>query len=126
MWRISLLSLSVIVLSCQLMAQNVVFTAVTNASKVGVKDQVQLQYTVRDAQNLQSISPGMSPDFQIIGGPYQQQSSNTSINGNRVVTSQSITLTYILQPKHEGSFTIPPAVAKDAAGQDANTVLQKK
>jgi oxygen tolerance protein BatD len=116
MWRISLLSLSVIVLSCQLMAQNVVFTAVTNASKVGVKDQVQLQYTVKDAQNLQSISPGMSPDFQIIGGPYQQQSSNTSINGNRVVTSQSITLTYILQPKHEGSFTIPPAVAKDAAG----------
>jgi hypothetical protein len=106
------------------MGQNVVFTAVTNANRVGVKDQVQLQYTVRDAQNLQSISPGISPDFQIVGGPYQQQSSNTSISGNRVVTSQSISLTYILQPKHEGTFTIPAAVAKDGAGHtyQSNTV----
>jgi hypothetical protein len=33
-----------------------------------------------------------------------------------MVTSQSISLTYVLQPKHEGTFTIPPAIAKDAAG----------
>src|SRR6185437_2014391 len=92
---------------CHAWAQNVVFTAVTGANKIGVRDQVQLQYTVRDAQNLQSISPGLSPDLAIVGGPYQSQSSNTSINGNRVVTSQSVTLTYILQPKHEGTFTIP-------------------
>ena len=116
MWRCNILFLLVIGACCHGFAQNVVFTAVAGANKIGVKDQVQVQYTVRDAQNLQSISNPASPDFAIVGGPYQSQSSNTSIVGNKVTQSQSISLTYVIQPKHEGTFTIPPVVAKDAAG----------
>jgi hypothetical protein len=115
MWRCSIVFL-LMAGCCHAWAQNVVFTAAAGANKIGVRDRVQVQYTVRDAQNLQSISPVLGQDFIVAGGPYQSQSSNTSINGNKVVTSQAITLTYVLQPKHEGTFTIPPAVAKDAAG----------
>lgn len=116
MWRSSIVFLFVTGVCCHAWAQNVVFTAMVGANKIGTKDRVQIQYTVKDAQNLQTLSPGLSPDFAVVGGPYQSQGSNTTIIGNKVVTSQSITLTYVLQPKREGNFTLPPAVAKDAAG----------
>jgi len=116
MWRCNILFLLVLGACCNGFAQNVVFTAVAGANKIGVKDQVQVQYTVRDAQDLRSVSNPVTQDFVIVGGPYQSQSSNTSIIGNKVTQSQSVSLTYVLQPKHEGNFTIPPIVAKDAAG----------
>jgi hypothetical protein len=97
-------------------SQNVVFSATAGGNKIGIKDQVQVQYTIKDAQNLQTISSPSTADFAIVGGPYQSQSSNTSIIGNRAVTSQSVSLTYVLQPRKEGTFTIPGVVAKDAAG----------
>ena len=115
MWRNSIVFL-LIIGACNAWAQNVVFSAAPSASKVGVKDQVQVQYTVKDAQNLQSISAGSSSDFNIIAGPYQSQSSNISVSNGRTVQSQSVTLTFVLQPKHEGTFTIPAGTAKDAAG----------
>jgi hypothetical protein len=110
MWRCSIIFLIVTGICCHALAQNVVFTAVAGANKIGVKDQVQVQYTITDAQNLQTVSRPAGDDFAIVGGPYQQQSSNTT------VTSQSLVMTYVLQPRHEGTFTIPPVVAKDAAG----------
>lgn len=97
-------------------AQNVVFTASASANKIGTKDQIQVQYTIRDAQNLQSVSKPSEEDFVIVGGPYQSQSSNTSIIGNKVTTSQSISFTYVLQPKHQGTLTIPAMSAFDAEG----------
>ncbi|MCW3123241.1 MAG: hypothetical protein JWQ38_2733 [Flavipsychrobacter sp.] len=116
MWRSIIVSMAVMGTCCHAWAQNVVFTAAIGANKIGVKDRVQVQYTVKDAQNLQSISPNFGPDFVVAGGPFQSQSSSTQISGNRAVSSQSISLTYVLQPKHEGTFTIQPAIAKDAAG----------
>jgi BatD DUF11 like domain len=116
MWRYSILFLLATGMCSGIYAQNVVFTAEASANKIGTKDQVQVQFTVRDAQNLQTITPPSSPDFTYVAGPYQQQSSNISIVGNRQVMSQSIAVTYVLVPKHEGTFTIPPASAKDAAG----------
>lgn len=98
-------------------AQNVVFTAAAGANKIGVKDRVEIQFTVRDAQNLQSITPSLkSPLFDVVGGPFQSQSSNTQIIGNKMITSESFTLTYVIQPKQEGTISIPPATAKDASG----------
>ena len=66
MWRYSILFLFVSGICCQISAQNVVFTAVAGANKVGVKDQLQIQYTVKDAQNLQSVSRPSEADFAII------------------------------------------------------------
>ena len=115
MWRYSIVFLLMAGTSNAL-AQNVVFIAEVGANRIGMKDQVQVQYTIRDAQNLQSVSPPLTSDFAIVGGPYQSSSSNVSVIGNKMVQSQSISLTYVLQPRHEGTFTIPPVIAKDAAG----------
>lgn len=115
MWRYYILLL-LLAGSCIAYGQNVVFTAQAGANKIGIRDQVQVQYTIRDAQDLRTVTNPSDADFVIVGGPYQSQSSNTSIMGNRVVTSQSISLTYVLQPRKEGTFTIPPITAKDGAG----------
>ncbi len=96
--------------------QNVVFTAAASANKIGTKDQIQVQYTIKDAHDLQSVSKPSEEDFVIVGGPYQSQSSNTSIIGNKVTTSQSISFTYVFQPRREGTFSIPPMSATDAEG----------
>lgn len=116
MWRYSFLLLVLAVLSFNTNAQNVVFTAEASATRIGVKDQVQVQFTIRDAENLQTITNPSDKDFVIVGGPYQSQSSNTQITGNRMVTSQSVSLTYVLQPRHEGTFTIPGVTARDGSG----------
>lgn len=100
----------------QAWAQNVVFTAGASATRIGVKDQVQVQYTVKDAQDLQSISSPPGDNFDVVGGPFQSRNSSASFNGRGWVQSESISLTYVLQPKREGTFTIPAATAKDAAG----------
>lgn len=116
MWRYCIAFLLLTGACCHAWAQNVVFTATAGANKMGVKDQVQVQYTVRDAQNLQSIAPPASPDFIIVGGPFTSQSTQVNVANGRTVQSQSVSLTYVLQPKHEGTFTIPPVAARDAAG----------
>jgi hypothetical protein len=115
MWRYYIVLL-LLAGSCTAYGQNVVFTAVAGANKIGIRDQVQIQYTIRDAQDLRTVTNPSDADFVIVGGPYQSQSSNTSIMGNRMVTSQSISLTYVVQPRREGTFTIPPITAKDGAG----------
>lgn len=105
-------------------AQNVVFTANASADKMGLKDNIQVTYTIQNVPNLQSIDRINPDDFNVVGGPYQSQSTNVSIMGNRAVQQVSISLTYVLQPKHTGTLTIPASVAKDAAGHSyqSNTI----
>jgi len=105
-----------ILATCNAWAQNVVFTATASAGKMGIKDQVQVSYTVKDAVDLKSINSGPTDDFIVVAGPYQSTSSSMIFDGGRHVQSQSVTLTWVLQPKHEGNFTIPPGTARDAAG----------
>ncbi len=96
--------------------QNVVFTANAGAPKMGLNDQIEVSYTIRDAENLQGVGPGSFKDFKIVGGPFQAQSSSVSISGNRAVQTMSVSLTYVLQPLHTGNLNITPGIAKDAAG----------
>lgn len=79
------------------------FTASVSKSTVGVGEQFQIDFVLNG--NGSNFSPPSFSDFQNAGGPYQS-SSFQSING---VNSQSITLTYVLIPKKEGTFTIGPA-----------------
>lgn len=99
-------------------AQDVVFSAAASAGKIGIEDQVQVQYTIRDAQDLQSLGPRqeITNDFHIVGGPYQSSGTNVSIVNGKMTQSQSLTVTYILQPKRKGKLTIPAAIARDAKG----------
>jgi len=79
------------------------FTAAVSKSTVGVGEQFQIDFTLTG--NGSNFSPPSFSDFQNAGGPYQS-SSFQSVNG---VNSQSITLTYVLIPKKEGTFTIGSA-----------------
>ena len=112
MWRCNILFLLILGPCCHALAQNVAFIASPSAAKMGIKDQIQVTFTIRNVDNLVELRPTNFGDFIHVDGPFQSQSMSFS-NGAR---SSSVTLTYVLQPKHEGKLTIPPAVARDAAG----------
>ena len=87
-------------------AEDVSFTA--NAPKQVVMGKpFQLTFSVNHrAKDLRA--PEM-PEFDIIAGPYSSQSSSTSfVNGQRT-SSFTLTYTYTLMARKEGSFTIDPA-----------------
>jgi hypothetical protein len=116
--RNGFLCLLLLVSSCYAIAQNVVFTAGVSSAKIGVQDQVQVQYTIQNASNLQSLNPPgtLQQDFNILGGPYSSQSTSVQIVNGRMVQTSGLSITYVLQPKRTGNLTIGPAVAKDATG----------
>ena len=78
-------------------------------AQVAVGEQFRLSYTVNtdDAKNFRA---GDIPDaFDVLMGPStSQQSSFQMVNGH-TSSSSSITYTYILSAKKNGTFTIPPA-----------------
>ena len=114
-----LLSLMVLLCAGYTHAQEVVFSAAASAPKIGIEDQVQVQYVLKNAQNVQSMSPdpALSSFFDITGGPYQSRSSNTSIINGQMTQSQSLTITYVVKPKKKGRFVIPSATAKTSNGE---------
>lgn len=112
MWRCNIIFL-LLIGSCSIaFGQNVAFIASPSASKMGVKDQVQVTFTVKNVDGLTDLHPNGFGDFTHIAGPFQSQSVNIT-NNNRSI---SVSLTYVLVPRHEGKLTIPPATAKDANG----------
>lgn len=116
-WRISFLCFLGIGSTCYALAQDAVFSAMASASQIGVQDQLQVDYTIRNVENLRTISKPDFGDFQVVGGPFQRQSSNLSIVNGKMAKSVSITFSYLLQPKKTGTLTVPPAVVRDANGQ---------
>lgn len=82
------------------------FTASVNKNPVGLNDQFQLTFTL-NANGSSFKAPSLS-DFSILSGP-NQSSSMQFVNGNM---SQSISFSYILQPKKEGTFKLEPATVE--------------
>ncbi len=115
MWRISIFCLLTLI-GCRAWAQNVVFSAHASAAKMGVQDRIQVDYRIENVSNLRSISKPDFKDFNVVGGPFSSQSTSISMVGNQMVQSQSVTYSYLLQPKKTGALSIPPAVARDASG----------
>ena len=105
------------VFSYHAFAQRVTFMAEANATRIGVDDQVQVTFKITDVPNLVSLTPGGFSGFEVVSGPFQQQSSSLSMSGNQRYQSSTTSLTYILRPRNVGRFTFPVAVAKDAAGK---------
>jgi hypothetical protein len=115
--RYNILSLLLLTCSSYSFAQTPLFALSSNASKIGVKDQLQVTFTIKDMPNVTEFFPaGIESDFKIMGGPYQSQSMDTYIANNHAIQSVSIHICYLLQAKHEGLVTIPAGVAKDATG----------
>lgn len=92
------------ILFVQITFAQINFKATVSKSKLGVNERLKLSFSI----NKQGADNFSAPDFinfKVIAGPFQ--SSNFSmINGK---TSFQQTLTYTLQPKKKGTFTIPPA-----------------
>ncbi len=114
---VGLLSLFTVFFQLNGFAQTAVFSASASASKIGEKDDLQVDYTIQNVQNLRTFNQPSFKDFNVVqGSPFSQQSSNISIVGNKMVQTQSITYSYILQPKHTGTLHVPAASVKDADG----------
>ncbi len=79
------------------------FTASVSKNPVAANEQFKLSYEL--SANGSSFRPPALNDFVVLSGP-NQSTSMQYINGNM---SQSITFSYILQPKKEGTFKIEPA-----------------
>lgn len=79
------------------------FTAATSKNKVAVGETFQIEYTINTNGN--RFTPPNLSDFTILGGPNQSQSMQF-INGSM---SQSLSFSYFLTPKKEGTYTISGA-----------------
>ena len=78
-------------------------TASVNRNPVGLNEQFQLSFELNgNGSNFRA--PALT-DFMVLSGP-NQSTSMQFINGSM---SQSVTFSYILQPKSEGTFRIEPA-----------------
>jgi hypothetical protein len=119
MWRIRIGGIFALLalLSCSAWSQNAVFSVNASADKMGVKDQIQVDYTIQNVPNLRSINNPHFEDFLVVSGPFSRQSSSISVVNNKMVQSVSVTYSYVLQPKKTGTLNIPATTAKDAAGQ---------
>ncbi|MDB5280463.1 MAG: hypothetical protein JWR61_5418 [Ferruginibacter sp.] len=92
---------------CNVLAQ-VRFSASVSPAVIGKNETAELRLMVENAQDVQQIIPPSFKDFIVVSGPNQESSVET-VNG---VTRQTIGLTYELQPRAKGNFTIGEAVAK--------------
>ncbi len=90
-------------------AQDVSFKAIAPEAVV-MGQQFQLAFTVNaEAKDLriQEI-----PDFEILFGPSQSSAFSTQFLNGKSTSETTFTFTYILMPKKEGTFNIPPASVK--------------
>ena len=99
-------ALILIIFSQPIFAQ-IKFNAEINNTTVGKSEYIQLQFTVRNAHNVDQITPPIFTNFTIISGPAQQSGMNIT-NG---VVDKFVAISYILQAKKTGSLTIGAATA---------------
>jgi hypothetical protein len=78
-------------------------SATVSRNPVGMNEQFELKFTLQGSGT--SFRAPQLGDFTVLSGPNQSQSVQF-INGSM---SQSISFSYILQPKKEGTFKIEPA-----------------
>ena len=91
-------------------AQNVTFVASANTGKMGVKDQVNVTYTIsftNAGTNIKSVNNLDLRDFTLIGGPYNSTSESINMTGNSMVQTESTTLTYRASAKTHGQPDYP-------------------
>ena len=103
----------------RILALLLMFSAVTGAAQslklegprvVSLDETFRIVFTA-DARMSDFDWPG-TDDFDVVWGPQKGSMSSTNIvNGKRTSTHQE-TVTYLLQPKRTGTFTVPGATAK--------------
>ena len=112
MCRCNILFLLLMGVCCHAFAQEVSFVASPSANRMGIKDLIRITFSINNVDGIRELRPSGFGDFRPVGGPYQ----GTSMNFNNGSRSVSVTCSFDVQPTHEGRLTIPPGIAKDAAG----------
>lgn len=104
-------------------ATDVVFKA--NAPEAVVMgEQFRLTFTV-NAEGRDIRVPTI-PDFEVLMGPSQSTSYSSSWVNGQSKSETSVSFTYILMPKKEGTFTIPAATVKvNGANYTSNSLTIK-
>ncbi len=82
-------------------------TTTISPSTIGKNETAELRLMIENAHQVTQINPPSLKDFLIINGPNQESGMET----NNGVTKQYIGITYQLQPKAKGNFTISGATA---------------
>ena len=91
-------------------AQNTLRVEAPNV--VAADEQFTVTFIIEGDNSPSEFQWSQGDDFQLVWGPQTGRSTSVQIiNGKRTKSSQ-FTYTYILMPKHSGSFTIPSATAK--------------
>lgn len=98
------------------------FTASVTPAEIGKDEYTQLKLMVENANEVQQIVPPSLRDFNIVSGP-NQESGMTNFNG---VVKKYIALSYILQPRAAGTFTIMPARARADGGDYTSNPVKVK
>jgi hypothetical protein len=75
-----------------------------NTKTTPLNQNIQLSYTIENAEGQNLKLPNLN-DFQVLSGPHTSQSMQW-VNGNM---SQSVSYSYILKPKKEGTFKVGKA-----------------
>lgn len=88
------------------------FSAICPETKIGKNDLVQVQFKIENATHVETIIPPSFKNFNIVSGP-NQQSGMSNINGKM---DQYIAISFFLQPKSTGKFTIGSATARADGG----------
>ncbi|MBI4809974.1 MAG: protein BatD [Ignavibacteriales bacterium] len=85
--------------------QDATFTASVDRNKLAMGEQFEITFTLSGSSGGSNFRPPSFNDFLTLSGP--NQSTNMQfING---AMSASISYSYVLQPRAEGKFVIPPA-----------------
>ena len=84
------------------------FSASVTPDHIGKDEYAQLRLVVENAKDVQKILPPALNNFTIISGP-NQESGMSMINGD---VKKYIAVSFIIQPKSTGEFTIPSAHAQ--------------
>lgn len=113
MYRISIRKCIYSILFClglvaSAFAQEFRFTTTVSNNTVTQDEPFQIQFMLENGTNVTSFTPPSFKDFEVLQGPSQMQGQSI-FNGKR---SEYVALSYLLQPKHVGSFTIAGAQAR--------------
>lgn len=99
--------LAVLVQAACAMAQSLTARVYPQQAEVGQR--VQLSYTLNTQDYDRIKLDGEIQNFEVLYGPSISQSSSISIINGKTTQSSTVTFTYVLLAKKEGSFTLPAA-----------------
>lgn len=125
MRKLIFLLIAFVAVSTQAWADGKVTFTASGPDVVAVGDQFRLSYTVT-TQKVRDFRAPSIKGFDVLMGPSRAEQSSTQISNGNVVSTRSITFTYILMATAEGDYTIPGAtITADGDQMVSNSVKIK-